>query len=212
MASRRFSTDPLAETDVRAWLKEHQLSLRGLARALHREPSFLLRVIRGQITSGPMWREIRAYMVAPKDYPRRYAADVARAKTHPSLTPSIPTGGSPPVPGQGRGGAVHVNPGKARRRGDGSVDDPARGPGTRDGAWSWPGRDLPITHDTEATMYVPPNHTRIRATRSFAYAQESFRVGDVLVLDTESANRLIQSKDAVPEPPRDRATGQEEDD
>jgi len=80
MSSRRFSTDPLTEATVRAWLKEHQLSLRGLARALHREPSFLLRVIRGQIQSGPVWREIRAYMAAPKAYPRRYAANVARAK------------------------------------------------------------------------------------------------------------------------------------
>jgi hypothetical protein len=70
----------MAEAFVRAWLKDHGQTLRGLGRALHREPSFLSRVIRGQITSAPVWQEIRAYMANPKDYPRRLAAQVGRAR------------------------------------------------------------------------------------------------------------------------------------
>jgi hypothetical protein len=54
-------------------------------------------------------------------------------------------------------------------------------------------------------MQLPNNHQRIRALKPFEYAREAFRVGDVLVLDTESALRLIRSKHAeavAPEPER----------
>jgi len=70
----------MSHADVQAWMKAHDITLRGLARGLHREPSLISRVIRGRVQSEPIWVEIRAYMRSPKDYPRRVAAQVARAR------------------------------------------------------------------------------------------------------------------------------------
>ena len=73
--------------DVLAWLKQHQMTLRGLAKLIDREPSFVSKVIRGRAQSNPIWREIRTVMQNPKNplpalrrQRRRDAAALERAR------------------------------------------------------------------------------------------------------------------------------------
>ena len=70
----------MSRVEVLRWLKAHRMTLRGLARAIHREPSLVSRVIRGRVQSEPIWREIRAYMADPQVYARQFAAKVSRAR------------------------------------------------------------------------------------------------------------------------------------
>jgi hypothetical protein len=45
-------------------------------------------------------------------------------------------------------------------------------------------------------MHVPPGHQRIRAVKPIVYALEPFAPGAVLVVDTDTATRLITAKHA----------------
>lgn len=72
---------------VVAWLKDHQMTLRGLAKLIDREPSLVSKVVRGRAQSQPIWREIRTVMRHPKNplpalrqQRRRDAAALERAR------------------------------------------------------------------------------------------------------------------------------------
>lgn len=77
---------PLPRERVLAWLARRKLSQNALADAIGREASSVSKVIRGQIQSAPIWKEIRAYMRSPGTYKpasirsRRQREAVARAR------------------------------------------------------------------------------------------------------------------------------------
>lgn len=44
--------------------------------------------------------------------------------------------------------------------------------------------------------HIPSGYTKIRAVRKLEYARESFEPGRILVIDSDTANKLIKSKHA----------------
>jgi hypothetical protein len=58
---------------------------------------------------------------------------------------------------------------------------------------------------TMTTRVVPPGYTRVRTLKPTTYAREEFLPGELLIVDDDTANRLVTSKHAevvAPDPAR----------